>query len=134
MAKRTGLTHLLVSSDSITNEVVDEAIKLLASDGIDVKKHRMPVFEDLFPTSPDANSLFEKEVELPKTYDPNAFSAIMHSSGTPPHSCRVKEKLILGCFRFDRPPEAYSVDDEGARCVGYRAECVFVSLRVGVSA
>ena len=81
MAKRTGLTHFIVSPDSITNEVADEAIKMLASEGMDVKKHRMPVFEDLFPQSLDANSLFEKEVEFPKSYDPEAFSSIMHSSG-----------------------------------------------------
>ena len=83
MVKRIESTHLIVSPDPMMNEVAEEAIRMLADDGMSVKKHQMPVFEDLFPAIPDANStsLFAKNVELPKSYDLKAFSAIMHSSG-----------------------------------------------------
>ena len=81
MAKRTGLAHLIVSSDAVMNGVADDAIKLLAFDGLKIKTHRMPAFEDLFPEVPDMNSLFEKKASLSRTHEPEAYSTIMHSSG-----------------------------------------------------
>ena len=81
MAKRTGLAHLIVSSDAVMNEVADDAIKLLAFDGLELKKHRMPVFEDLFPEVPDMDSLFENKAGLSRNHESEAYSAIVHSSG-----------------------------------------------------
>ncbi|KAI1789118.1 acetyl-CoA synthetase-like protein [Ganoderma leucocontextum] len=85
MAKRTGATHLFVSPDLPMSELADEAIKLLAADGVDIKRHGMPSFEDLFPEVRDERSLYEKEVELPTSYNVKANSAIMHSSGSTGH-------------------------------------------------
>ena len=107
------------------NEVAEEAIRMLTEDGVSVKKHQMPVFEDLFPEIQDANStsLFAKDVELPKNYDIKAFSAIMHSSG-------MRRKLsCLGVansdsFRLNRPSKAHPMDWRANRLVGFRAKYV----------
>ena len=89
MAKRTGLAHLIVSYDTIMNEVADDAIKLLAFDGLEIKKYRMPVFEDLFPEVPDMNSLFEKNAGLSRTHEPHGYSTIIHSSGAAHGLCCI---------------------------------------------
>ena len=86
MAKRTGLAHLIVSSDAVMNEVADDAIKLLAFDGLELKKHRMPVFEDLFPKLHNRNSLFEQKA---RTHEPEAYSAIIYSSGAAHGLCYI---------------------------------------------
>ena len=125
MVKRIESTHLIVSPDPMMNEVAEEAIRMLADDGMSVKKHQMPVFEDLFPAIPDANStsLFAKNVELPKSYDLKAFSAIMHSSG-------MRRKLSClrhanqDSFRFNRPSKAHSMDGRANRLVGFGAKYV----------
>ncbi|KAM5543040.1 hypothetical protein V8D89_003424 [Ganoderma adspersum] len=85
MAKRTGVPHLFVSPDLPMSEIADEALRVLAADGVDVKRHLMPSFEDLFPEVPDEDSLYEKEVELPSSYDVKAYSTILHSSGSTGH-------------------------------------------------
>lgn len=84
MVKRMGVTHFFVSPDLPMNEIADEAAKLLAVDGVEMKKHAMPLFGDLFPDVPDERSLFEKEVEFPTSYNVKAPSAIIHSSGALP--------------------------------------------------
>ena len=94
MAKRTSLAHLIVSSDTIMNGVADDAIKLLAFDGLEIKKHRMPAFEDLFPEVPDMNSLFEKKAGLSRTHEPHGYSAMIHSSGVAHGFCCPREGLI----------------------------------------
>ncbi|KAM5540084.1 hypothetical protein V8D89_006224 [Ganoderma adspersum] len=85
MVKRTGATHLVVSPDVPMSEMADEAIKLLAADGVEIGRFGMPSFGDLFPEVPDEGSLYEKEVELPTSCDVKAFSIIMHSSGSSGH-------------------------------------------------
>ena len=82
MVKRTKATHLVVSPDVPMSEMADEAIELLAADGVEIRRLGMPSFGDLFPEVPDKGSLYEKEVELPTGYNVKAFSLIMHSSGT----------------------------------------------------
>ena len=82
MVKRTSATHLVVSPDLPMGELADEAIKLLAADGVEVKRPGMPSFGDLFPEAPNAASLYEKAAELPTTHNAKASSTIMHSSGT----------------------------------------------------
>ena len=82
MVKRTKATHLVVSPDVPMSEMADEAIELLTTDGVDIRRLGMPSFGDLFPEVPDKGSLYEKEVELPTSYNVKAFSLIMHSSGT----------------------------------------------------
>ena len=84
MVKRTGVTHLLVSPDLSMNGLADEAARLLAADGLDIKKHAMPSFGDLFPNVRDEHSLYEKKVEFPTSYDIKAPCTIMHSSGMYP--------------------------------------------------
>ena len=86
MAKRIGLAHLIVSSDAVMNEVADDAIKLLAFDGLELKKHRMPVFEDLFPKLRNRNSLFEQKA---RTHEPEEYSAIIYSSGAAHGPCYI---------------------------------------------
>ena len=81
MAKRTGITHLFVSPDVPMNGLADEAVRLLAADGMDIKKHAMPSFGDLFPDVRDEHSLYEKKVEFPASYNIKAPCTIMHSSG-----------------------------------------------------
>ncbi|PIL34373.1 hypothetical protein GSI_03148 [Ganoderma sinense ZZ0214-1] len=85
MVKRTGATHLIVSPDLPMSELANEAVKLLAADGVNIKRLAMPSFADLFPEVLDEESLYEKAVELPTTYDVKASSTIMHSSGSSGH-------------------------------------------------
>ena len=82
MLKRTGSTHLVVSPDVPMSEMADAALKLLAADGVEVGRLGMPSLGDLFPEVPDKDSLYEKEVELPTSYNAKAFCLMMHSSGT----------------------------------------------------
>ena len=81
MVKRTGVAHLFVSPDLLMGDVADKALRALAADGVDVKRHPMPSFEDLFPELPDEGSLYGESVELLTSYDVKAYSTILHSSG-----------------------------------------------------
>ena len=63
-------------------ELADEAVRMLVADGVYVRRHRMPSFEDLFPEAPDVDNLYEKEVGFPDIRDVKAHCTIMHSSGT----------------------------------------------------
>ncbi|KAI1791167.1 acetyl-CoA synthetase-like protein [Ganoderma leucocontextum] len=87
MAKRTGVSHLFVSPDLPMSELADEAIRALAADGVDIKRHGMPSFEDLIPEVPDEGGpgLYEQQVELPASYDVKSCSMILHSSGSTGH-------------------------------------------------
>ena len=49
MVKRTGATPLVVSPDVPMTEMADEAVKLLAVDGVEIRRLGMPSFGDLFP-------------------------------------------------------------------------------------
>ena len=85
MLQRTGASQLFVSQDVVLREVARDALEILAQNGNgqEVTLRDMPVFEDLFPSegAERRNEAFEKEVEMPKAFDPESCSVILHSSG-----------------------------------------------------
>ncbi|KAI9058948.1 acetyl-CoA synthetase-like protein [Trametes sanguinea] len=84
MLQRTGTTQLLVSRDSIMRETAEDALSRLPPGQVTMRD--MPTFEDLFPGNGKAtNDAFEADVELPKTYDIDAWAMILHSSGSTGH-------------------------------------------------
>ena len=81
MLQRTGVTHVIVSSDTVIQEVSREALAILANAGKPVVQHPVPTFEELFAEELDPKSPFLANVQLPTSFDVNTFSNFLHSSG-----------------------------------------------------
>ncbi len=81
MLRRTEATHIFVSSDTTMQEVSQEALTILANAGQHLIKLPAPTHEDIFSEELDPKSPFMADVQLPTTFDMNAFSNFLHSSG-----------------------------------------------------
>ncbi|KAI9056494.1 acetyl-CoA synthetase-like protein [Trametes sanguinea] len=84
LLERTGSSQLMLSQDIPIRDVAKDALSLLPEGQVTVRD--MPTFEDLFPSEGAKSSeAFEADVEFPKTFDPNSFALILHSSGSTGH-------------------------------------------------
>ncbi len=81
MLGRTGAGHLVVSPDAVMQGIAKEALTALATAGKHVVQLKLPTLEELFSEHIDLNSPYEAHVELPTSYDADAVSSILHSSG-----------------------------------------------------
>ncbi|KAJ8453583.1 hypothetical protein ONZ51_g13516 [Trametes cubensis] len=81
MLQKTNASQMLISPDVAVRQVAHDTIGLLPAGQLTLQT--MPTFEDLFPKdSKSVDKAFEGGVELPETYDPNAYALILHSSET----------------------------------------------------
>ncbi|KAI0643270.1 acetyl-CoA synthetase-like protein [Trametes meyenii] len=84
MLQRTETAHMFVSRDAVLREVVKDALSRLPEGQVTV--HDALVFDDLFPADGKATDpAFETKVDLPSTYDLQAWAIILHSSGSTGH-------------------------------------------------
>ena len=86
MLRKTNCRHVLVSQDTLIQELVQPVKKELH----DVELHAMPTFEDIYPG--DAVEGDEEPDDLPKSYGLTNVAMILHSSGMDP--CFVSPPLL----------------------------------------
>ena len=81
MIQRTGVSHMLVSSDAPMQGLMAATQTHLSRANVAVTQHTMPVFEDLYSESVDPTNQIGVETEIPTSYDMGGPALIMHSSG-----------------------------------------------------
>ena len=81
MLKRSGGADLIVSSDATMTDNADEVVSALAHDGVHIKRHPMPVYEDLFGEARNPQSPFDAPQDFPEKHVMTAPAVILHSSG-----------------------------------------------------
>ncbi|OSD00523.1 acetyl-CoA synthetase-like protein [Trametes coccinea BRFM310] len=111
LLERTGSSQLMLSQDIPIRDVANEALSRLPEGQVTVRD--MPTFEDLFPSEGTKSSeAFEADVEFPKTFDPNSYALILHSSGSTGHPKPLRwthRRLTL----FGTEPLHHDVDSSG---------------------
>ncbi|KAH8110860.1 acetyl-CoA synthetase-like protein [Phellopilus nigrolimitatus] len=92
---QTKTAHIFVSADSSMQHLADAALKELSVDNA-VKKHKMPVFEELYPVAGFDPSFTPEPLA---NIDMDAYSLIFHSSGSTafPKPIYFTYRSIVGC-------------------------------------
>ncbi|KAH9895845.1 acetyl-CoA synthetase-like protein [Cubamyces lactineus] len=84
MVQRTGATHMIVSRDVVIQEIVQDVLSRLPAGQLTTSD--MPLFEDLFPVDDKAtNSVFEADIELPKSLDVDSRNILTMCTGSTGH-------------------------------------------------
>ncbi|KAH8110877.1 acetyl-CoA synthetase-like protein [Phellopilus nigrolimitatus] len=92
---QTKTAHIFVSADSSMQHLADAALKELSVDNA-VKKHKMPVFEELYPVGGFDPSFTPEPLA---NIDMNAHSLIFHSSGSTafPKPIYLTYRALIAC-------------------------------------